>query len=77
MELRIDCSSAAWAAHDLCGRNHRNISLRNIIIVKKYGKCRVGYLINWELSKQASTKPQAVRMYARPVSPLNHYHVPD
>ena len=48
-----DQCSGWWAALLLCLRLHRDISLDNIILVKKHGKWRIGFLIDWEFSSKA------------------------
>lgn len=39
-----------WAAYVLSRRVHRDISLSNIVLVKKGKRWRTGILIDWELS---------------------------
>lgn len=55
--LRI--ALAAWSAYVLCKRLHRDISLNNIILVKKRGKWRVGYLVDWEFSCKTDAEGRA------------------
>lgn len=64
----------------LCKRLHRDISLDNIILVKKRGKWRIGIVVDWELSNRIGRSGKA-RNYARSVSiagpDLFHWSVTD
>ena len=62
--------AAALEAKEKCGRLHRDISINNIILVRKDGELRIGILIDWELSCR-SDRPDGHRNYARSVSVLS------
>lgn len=59
--------TAALEAEEKCGRLHRDISINNIVLVKKGGEVRIGILIDWELSCK-SDRPGGPRNYVRSVS---------
>lgn len=50
---------AAWASYVLNRRLHRDISLNNIILVKKGRQWRSGFLIDWEMSSIADEEGKA------------------
>ena len=50
---------AAWEAFKKCRRLHRDISVNNIILVKKDNEWRDGILIDWEISTKAGESCKA------------------
>lgn len=65
---------AALGALRKSKRLHRDISINNIILVRKGSEVRVGILIDWELSCK-SDRTGTAREYSRTVSDVSFHNI--
>ena len=66
LEEELTNGLAAWEAFKRCERLHRDISINNIILVRRNNAWRIGFLVDWELSCKANSNA-APRGYNRSV----------